>query len=476
MNRTRFASALATAALAAILLPSFLHAQITFQRTYGGANEDVAYSVHQTVDGGYIIAGYTDSYGAGSGDVYLVKTDAAGDTLWTRTFGGTHEDFGYSVQQTADSGFVVAGYTSSYRADSCDVYLTKTDAVGDTLWTRTYGGANMSGGRSVQQTTDGGCIIAGWTDSNGGDAFLIKTDAHGDTTWTRACGGPNHEAGNCVQQTKDGGYIIAGGTDSADSEDIYVVKTDSNGDTSWTRTYGGGEGEWVEQTPDGGYIVAGHTDSSTACLIKTDTNGDTSWTRTYSRGLVDFGMAVEHTLDGGYMVAGYTVSNELDFDVYLVKTDANGDTSWTKTYGGDHSDMGMAVEHTLDGGFIIAGMTRSYGTGGFDIYLIKTDSLGNVAASVAEPNTSPTRAPSLPPSCEPNPCRGATNISLMQQTASSKPRALRIYDSRGCLVHSVSGIRTSSFLLDLRRLPSGTYFIRCDSGGEHATARVVLQR
>jgi hypothetical protein len=477
------------AALAAILLPSVLTAQITFERTYGGTGNDEGRSAQQTFDGGYVIAGYTRSFGAGGEDVYLVKTDAHGDTLWTRVFGGTGDDRGYSVWQTSDSGYVIAGATSSFGAGYSDIYLIKTDVNGDTTWTRTFGGSQRDWGYSVQQTTDGGYIVTGYTGSGAGgpDVYLIKTDADGDTLWTRVFGGASADQGYSVQQTADGGYIVAGNTCSFGvlRNDLYLVKTDANGDTIWTRVvinYDYSEGYSVQQTADNGYIVAGYWQSAGGApgfvyLVKTDANGDTLWTRGCGGA---WGMSVRQTIDGGYITAGGTYpSGARTDDVYLVRADANGDTLWTRTYGDDSADCGYSVQQVTDGGYVIAGYTTSVLTGHSDVYLIKTDSLGNVAVSVAEPKASPTRAPGLSLSCEPNPFRTKTAISL-QPTANS-PAELVVFDVSGRCVRTLAVDRTSNAVWDGtdglgQPLPSGAYFMRLDAGGQHAAARVVLQR
>jgi len=354
-------------------------------RTYGGYDWEEGHSVQQTSDGGYIVAGYTRSFGAGSDDVYLVKTDANGDTLWTRTYGGSSSDLGESVQQTTDGGYIIAGKTHSFGARWGDVYLVKTDANGDTLWTRTYGGGSEDWGHSVQQTTDGGYIIAGRTSSFGAggyDFYLVKTEANGNTLWTRTYGGRSCDKAFSVQQTSDGGYIISGDTGSwgAGWGDVYLVKTDANGDTLWTRFYGGWDMEhgWsVQQTSDGGYIVAGYTYSFGAgnadvYLVKTDANGNALWTRTYGGGGYDFGRSVQQTTDGGYIIAGYTDSfGAGNYAVYLVKTDANGDTLWTRTYEGYNHEWGYSVQQTSDGNYIVTGYTRSFGAGEYDVWLLK---------------------------------------------------------------------------------------------------------
>jgi len=277
--------------------------------------------------------GRTASFGAGSSDVYLLKTDSSGDTLWTRTYGGSNSDWGNTVEQTSDGGYIITGHTLSFGAGSSDVYLLKTDSSGDTLWTRTYGGNDYDWGYSLQQTSDGGYIIAAVTLSFGAgyfDVYLLKTDSLGDTLWTHTYGGSDDDRGYSVRQTSDGGYIIAGGTDSfgAGDSSVYLVKTDSSGDTLWTRTYGGSDSDMgysVRQTSDGGYVIAGDTESFGAgggdvYLLKIDSSGNTLWTHTYGGSYEDWGISVQETSDGGYIIAGGTASfGAGGYDVYLLR-------------------------------------------------------------------------------------------------------------------------------------------------------------
>jgi hypothetical protein len=367
------------------VLPAF--SQQRWERTYGGTTTDEGFSGQQTTDWGYIVAGWTTSFGNG-GQVYLIKTNANGDTLWTRTYGGTNLETGLSVQQTSDGGYVVAGRTDSY-GNGPQVYLIKTNSFGDTIWTRIYGGSGAEYVYSIQQTTDGGYIVAGFTNSFGAgydDFYLIKTDALGDTLWTRTYGGTNYDWGYSVRQTLDGGYIVTGYTGSfgAGSDDVWLIKTNASGDTLWSRTYGGAgydAGNAVQQTSDTGYIVAGYTGSFgngyQVYLIKTNSFGDTLWTRTYGGAGYDAGQFVQQTLDGGYIVAGYTNSFGNGWQVYLIKTNASGDTLWTRTYGGTAGDEeGYSVQQTTDGGYIVAGYTTSFGNS-YQVYLIKTDANGS---------------------------------------------------------------------------------------------------
>ena len=353
-------------------------------RTYGGISSDRGFSVQQTADGGFVLAGYTSSFGVGGDDVWLIHTDAKGDTLWTRTFGGSNTDVGRSVQQAADGDFVLAGHTNSFGAGSRTVYLIHTDATGETLWTRTYSGINYSEGGTVRQTADGGFVVGGYTGSFTGysDAYLIRIDANGDSLWTRTFGGSGTDRGNSVQQTSDGGFVLAGWTISfgAGASDVWLIRTDPQGNILWTRTFGGWNtdvGRSVQQTTDGGFVLAGYTFSYGAgaadvWLIRTDAQGDTLWTRTYGGSSYDWGNSVQQTADGGFMVAGYTSSfGAGGDDVWLIKTDAQGNTLWTRTYGGPMDDASYSVQQTGDGGFVVAGYTSSFGAGGEDVWLIR---------------------------------------------------------------------------------------------------------
>jgi uncharacterized delta-60 repeat protein len=357
-------------------------------RTYGGGNYDEARSVQQTADGGYIAAGCTYSFGAGAYDFYLLKTDSLGDTLWTRTYGRHDWEWAYSVRQTSDGGYAVAGYTHSLCAGSYDFYLVKTNSQGDTLWTRTYGESGDDVAYSIQQTADGGYVVAGHTSSFGAgsyDFYLVKTDSLGDTVWTRTYGGSNYDYARSVQQTGDGGYIVAGytmsfGAGTPTYANFYLVKTNSEGNALWTHAYGGvydDRAYSVQQTSEGGYIVAGYTQSFGAgyhdfYLVMTDSLGDTLWTRTYGGSSDEEAYSVQQTSEGGYIVAGYTQSFGAGYhDFYLVKTNSQGDTLWTRTYGGSNYDEAYSVQQTADGGYIVAGYGRSFGGDG-DFYLVKT--------------------------------------------------------------------------------------------------------
>ena len=377
---------LAMVALAAFAIGAFAQPPDTlWTRTYGYMGTEYGYSVQQTPDGGFIMTGYSSSFGAP--DFYFVKTDASGDTLWTRRHGGMAPDVAHCIDQCTDGGYIALGYTFSYGAGAMDFYLVKTNSSGDTLWTRTYGGTNVDMGRWVRQTEDGGYILTGGAASFGAgsdDFYLIKTDASGVAVWSRTYGGAGYDHAHAVEPTTDGGYIVAGYTTSfgAGNHDLYLVKTNSVGDTLWTRTYGGIWSDYaygVQQTTDGGYIMTGATASfgtgtMDIYLLKVDSVGDTLWSRTFGGGGVnDYGECVQQTTDGGYIVAGYTDSFSGTIDVYLMRTASDGSTIWTQIYGGGGSDQAYSIQQLSDGGYIVGGQTMSFGAGNMDYYLIRLE-------------------------------------------------------------------------------------------------------
>ena len=355
-----------------------------WSKTFGGSNGDYGKSVQQTADGGFIIVGYTSSSGPEWSEVYLIKTDGSGSKQWSETFEVSGQEWGESVQQTADGGFIIVGYTSSSGPALYDVYLIKTDSSGKEQWSSTFGGSGEDRGNSVQQTADGGFIITGYTSSFSAalyDVYLIKTDGSGKEQWSKTFGGSSENLGYAVKQTADGGFIIAGHTRSygAEDHDVYLIKTDVRGNEQWSKTFGGSGWDWgfsVQQTTDGGFIVAGGTHSfgvgkSDVYLIKTDDRGGEQWSKTFGGSNYDRGYSVQQTADGGFIIAGYTSSfGAGSYDVYLIKTDDRGSEQWSKTFGGSGHERGESVQQTVDGGFIIAGHTNSFGAGEGDVYLI----------------------------------------------------------------------------------------------------------
>ncbi len=366
----------------------------TFQTTFGGPNNDVALSVRQTSDDGYILTGWTNSLGAGGYDCYLAKLDPDGMLVWQKTFGGSGDEICHSALETTDGGYIIVGYTSSFGAGSDDVYLVKTDSGGSLLWQKSFGGAGFDGGYAVHQTTDGGYIIAGVSTSFSvdlTDAYLVKTDSTGNLVWQKTFGGPLSDGAYAVSvlQTTGGDYVFSGytGSSSPGIMDAYLVMTDANGNLVWQQTWGappGAAAYSVEQTSDGGYIVGGTSGavSTSPYLAKTDAEGEVVWQKTYGGSGNSLGYSAAQTMDGGYILAGYTQSGVLPGGaIDLVKTDSDGNLTWQKTYASTANNYEVySVRQTFDGGYVLAGNSVSRTTAGFDIYLGKTDTNGNAPA------------------------------------------------------------------------------------------------
>jgi hypothetical protein len=384
-----------------------------WSRTYGGTSADRASSLVVASDGGYAMAGYTNSFGAGGQDFWLVKTDADGKAFWAKTYGGTGNDKAYSLVVTSDRGYALAGYTASYAAN---LWLVKTDSNGIMQWNKTYGETGADVPSSLVVASDGGYAIAC-------GSLLVKTDASGNMEWNRTYGG---NASSLVA-TSDGGYALAGYKGwiyDVGGPDFWLAKTDALGNMQWNRTYGGTGWQWGNSlvvTSDGGYAIAGLWDHSPAIfsyrgypwlintdtlgngnmqgnrahaiasspessgaegyeiwLVKTDSNGLMLWNKTYGGTIEATASSLVVAPDGGYAIAGSTLGNDSDF--LLVKTDALGNMEWNQTYGGTGHDFTSSLVATSDGGYAIAGTWTYYTPYGEDYYgdfwLVKTDELG----------------------------------------------------------------------------------------------------
>ena len=365
---------------------------VTFMKTLGGSFSDGGHAVQQTSDGGYITVGYTYSNMTRSMDIWMIKTNSSGDTAWTKTHGTGAFEIGRGVIQTSDGGYLVVGFSGPPAVGAHELLLVRTDRVGNALWTTAFIDGMAGLDRSIQQTSDGGYVITGSARSPSGGLdkiWLAKLNSSGDTLWTKAWGSDEYpDYGNSVQQTSDRGFIIAGTivTYDAVSIDMSLIKTDAHGDSIWAKTFGDSSDEAahsVRQTSDGGYIILGVTRSfeagrSDVWLIKTDPSGNMTWDRTYGGSGFDEGYSIQQTSDGGYIIAGYTESKGAgSSDVWLLKTDPSGIVIWEKVYGGHLEDIGWSVQQTSDGGYIVAGHTKSFGSGFNDLWLIKTDKDGN---------------------------------------------------------------------------------------------------
>lgn len=380
---------LLTAAVALSLLTgsfaSELSRQVPYEewnRTFGGTYGDGIWSAQMTNDGGYLLVGYTSVRGEGS-DLWLIRIDSKGRDLWHRIFGGSGEDVGYFIQNTRDGGSVITGSTKSYGIGDERLWLLKVDSNGSKQWDRTFSGfvsSSGDGGWSVNETADGGYIVTGYTKSYGSggkDLWLIKTDSEGFKQWDKTFGGSKDDVGMSVIQAADGGFVVAGRTASYGSgkDDIWLLMTDLEGRELWNRTFGGAEDDVGFQVLeiDDGYAIVGRTqlgrEGKNAILIKTDLKGIKKWEKTYQKDSA--GISVQRTSDNGFLISGRIDLPRTGRDAIIIKTDSSGREEWAMPLGGPGEETGCFALEGRDGGYLLAGITDSFGSGAEDAWLLK---------------------------------------------------------------------------------------------------------
>lgn len=518
--------------LTGFLAPLLANAQpaIQWQKCLGGVGDENAYSIQQTADGGYVVAGYTSSsnsgdvsghHGGGLPDVWVVKLDIDGTLQWQKCLGGSARDIAYSIQQTTDAGYVVFGRTMSHNGDVSgnhgglivgDFWVVKLDAAGTTQWQKCLGGSEDDFGASIQQCADGGYIMTGYIYSTDGDvsgyhggvtdAWVVKLDAAGNTLWTKCLGGSMQDSAGSIQQTADGGYIMAGRTNSNDGDlsglqgagalDVWIVKLDDTGTIQWQKCLGGSSTEWVgsiQQTTDGGYIVgastnsndgdvSGHHGNQDAWVVKLDDAGNIQWQKCLGGSGNDVATSVQQAADGGYVVAMRTNSNDGDvsgnhgsMDAWVVMLDEAGTVQWQKCLGGSGHEEAESIQQTTDGGYVVAGYTEgsndgdvSGNHGGLDAWVVK---LGPAEVGMAEEEV--TRF-----TLAPNPTRGNVHIGF---ASGAKPRSVVLLDAMGrtVLVQPIANT-SGTTALDLGGHENGLYFVQVRfADGSRATERVVKE-
>jgi len=357
---------------------------VMWSRTYGGPGNERAHSLVETSDGGFAIVGQTTSFGASKISIWLIKVDASGNMEWQQTYGGKGLELVSSLIATPDGGYAIAGTTESF-GDNFDFWLIKTDELGNVEWSKTY---LFGEACALVATSDGGYAIAGYTSPfkrELSDFALVKTDAYGNMEWSKTYGGADNDAARALVTTSDGGYALAGETRSfgAGESDFWLVKTDAFGNMEWNQTYGGIDRDRASslvETSDGGYAVAGWTGiAGDFYLVKTDASGNMEWQQTYGGGWGEQASSLVETFDGGFAMAGYTSSfGAINTDFWLVKTDKFGNMEWNQMYGGIFWDEAKALVETSDGGFAIAGAINSW-TPGIDseFWLVRTEACVN---------------------------------------------------------------------------------------------------
>lgn len=362
----------------------------TWLKTYGTVESDGAKCVMATGDEGFVVAGWTRDTDTREEDFYLLKTSPSGEKIWENQFGGSKVDYAWSVLAADGGGFVTAGLTYSLGAGRSDVYVVYTDVLGQPTNDYTFGGSDSEEAFALIPSGDGGFVLAGYTKSSGAglqDVHVLKVDVSGLEIWQKQYGGANNDAAHAVCPMDDGGFIVVGETQSfgAGGRDVYLLRLTATGDSLWSRTYGGMQDDLayaVLVEAGGGFVVAGATESSGAgdfdvLLLKCDADGDSVWAAVVGGAGIDYAFSLVEAADGGYVLAGFTSSfGAGGDDAYLLKLDLSGQVQWEKTYGGQWDDRASWVAPTSDNGYIITGWTKSSGMGSADVLLIKTDADG----------------------------------------------------------------------------------------------------
>ena len=350
---------------------------IVWSKTYGGVSTDHAFSVQQTPDDGFIIAGDTLSFGSGGYDAWLIKTDSEGNELWNKTYGGINEDVANCVIVTSDGGYAIAGYKEIYE-DKFELWVIKTDENGNMIWNKTYEKGEYMFGICIIENSQGYTVVS----KGNGDIWLVGIDKNGVMIWDNTFGGIETEwAYRLIQDFNDDGYVIVGSTFSfghGDS-DIWLIKTNETGVMLWNKTYGGtgfDTGSGVVQTFDGGFAITGGITPQgsgfrDACVIRTDENGNELWCSLFGGYDLDSRDSIIQTMDGDYLIAGATHSyGPKGFNGWVVKADENGDEIWNVSFGGNDDEGAACGVQSNDGGFVIAG-GYDCGDGSDDAWLVK---------------------------------------------------------------------------------------------------------
>jgi hypothetical protein len=499
---------------------------IEWQKCLGGSSWDMGRCLEQTFDGGYIVAGYAmsnngDVSGNHSGyfDYWIVKLDVTGKIEWQKCLGGSESDYAFSIEQTTDSGYIVAGVTDSYNGDVTgnhgqgvyDYWVVKLNTKGDLQWQKCLGGSGGEEAHSVRQTSDGGYIVAGssWYSNDGDvtgnhgdfDYWIVKLDTAGNIQWQKSLGGSGREMAYSIRQTADGGYIIGGYSDSEDGDvtgnqgdfDYWIVKLYASGNIAWQKSLGGSSIEdafSIELTTDGGYIVAGVTDSfdgdvtgnnslpgpyGDGWVVKLDSTGSIQWQKCLGGSFDDWAYSVSQTDEGGFIVTCITKSQDGEvtgnhdpsgtyWDYWAVKLDTTGNIQWQKCLGGSQDEETYSVQQTSDGGTILAG--SSYSTdgdvtgnhGGGDYWIVKLNTY------TAIENNDPDMAFSLSPIL-------ASDYILINLPQQAEIKILNINGQDIKTFKAIAGNTT----VDISGMTGGIYFIKVNSEKGFSVQKFIKQ-
>ncbi|WP_160137826.1 T9SS type A sorting domain-containing protein [Chryseobacterium sp. c4a] len=522
--------------LAAFFFSGFSMAQapaIQWQKSFGGTNADRSHTIIQTSDGGYMISGASNSNNGdvtgnhGNQDYWLLKLNSTGNLQWQKSLGGSGNDYASSVIQTADGGYVVAGTTDSNNGDVTgnkgltDGWVLKLNSdAGVIYWKKTFGGTKYDVINQMVPTTDGGYIFVGNSTSTTGDVtgnngyvdyWIVKINSDGNIQWKKSLGGTGDDRATSVVQTSDGGYAIAGYAENNDGDvtgnhggkDYWIIRLNSDGGVIfWKKSFGGSHQDlpWsMVKTSDGGFIVAGHAfsndgdvtenhDGTDFWVVKINEAGNIQWQKALGGSKLDQAFSIIQSTDGGYLVVGSTISNDgqvvgyhpptntgpgeapLSFDYWAVKLSATGNIKWQKCLGGSDTDEASSVIQTADGGYVILGNSKSNNGdvtgnhGDYDIWVVKLAS-DNLATNEVEKDDK------IAINLFPNPAKDHVTLKLDYYTSSMEAT---ITDMLGKTVHQqkLEGLNTK---INTSRLEKGVYFLNVVGGNQKITKKFIIE-
>ncbi|HSH68109.1 MAG TPA: T9SS type A sorting domain-containing protein [Bacteroidia bacterium] len=470
-----------------------LSQQVKFRNVLGNVGYDYGMFAQQTFDKGYIVCGSTTSVGNGNTDAYIIKTDSLGKPAKERSIGSSNVDRGTCIKQTADSGYVLLGYTNTPGGPGgYDIFVVKMDADLNTEWEKKYGGSDWDFGNCIEQTSDGGYIICGGTYSYGKgdeDYYIIKTDSNGDTLWTKTYGSNEREEAKSIIQTKDGGYAVTGYSMATDSlGDFYTIKLNTSGDTLWTHTFGGpllDLSNDIIELHNGGYALAGETKSfgsgkSDGILVEVSSAGITGRTFLVGGTENDNLQSLTERADDKIMFTGVTYSygyTNGKGDLYFGMLNSNWSFNMSTTFGSAGSESVNSIAATADKGAILCGSTNGFRNFLDDIYLIKTDSTGFSTTSetvlvtrINEENK--LNAPLF--IVYPNPVQ---ENAYIQFSGSSRSVKIEVIDIMGRVLelNTIPSSLSSSILINMKNMVDGIYFIRITADDTAFSKKIIVK-
>ncbi|MGM0581980.1 MAG: T9SS type A sorting domain-containing protein [Bacteroidota bacterium] len=497
---------------------TFAQPSIEWESNLGGEGNEFVQSITQTEDEGYAFAGYTKN--SGKYIYWVVKLNKDGEMEWEETYGGSDDDFAHSIVQTNDGGYAVAGYSDSRDGDITDhdgglsysdnYWIVKLDADGNIEWDKIYGGAGDELAYSIIQTNDNGYAVAGWSstpdDRNNGskDYWILKLDENGDLEWDKYLGGSGWEEASSIIQTEDGGYAITGLTSSSDgdidgdnngSQDFWLVKLDENGNLEWEENYGGSEEDYANsiiQSNDEGYVLSGVSESSDGdiddnngnedyWIIKVDANGNLEWEENFGGSRGDFANSITKFGTEGYVVAGSSRSDDGDLSeenesnsFWLIQLDNDGNMKWKSTYGGSDNEYAESVIETNNGAIAIAGSSTSSdgdvstNNGLRDAWVVKLRGSTTTGITPAESHNNFWKI-------YPQPSEENLNLQYKSRTADNVQITLMTISGRKVLDKDVQTMHEGQKIqLNTKQLPAGAYLLQTKEEGKMPIVQKVI--